>query len=81
MRAVLTLRERVIDEDGDLTELVLWQVPRSPKHPAGIRYRLAFLLAGTTRPAIYTTTTTRRDTIGTGAGSRSPMDSRQLTGY
>ena len=52
MRAVLTLRERVIDEDGDLTELVLWQVPRSPKHPAGIRYRLAFLLAGTTRPAI-----------------------------
>jgi len=52
MRAVLILRERVIDEDGDLTELVLWQVPRSPKHPEGIRYRLAFLLADSRQPAI-----------------------------
>jgi len=52
MRAVLILRERVIDEDGDLTELVLWQVPRSPKHPEGIRYRLALILTGTKRPAV-----------------------------
>jgi hypothetical protein len=52
MQAVLILRERIIDEDGDLTELVLWQAPRSPKHPEGIRYRLAFVLAGTRRPAV-----------------------------
>ena len=52
MRAVLVLRDRVIDEDGHLTELVIWRVPRSPKHPEGIRYRLAFLLAGTTQPAV-----------------------------
>ena len=37
MRAILVLRDRIIDEDGDLTELVLWQVPRTSKHPEGIR--------------------------------------------
>jgi len=52
MRAVLILRERVIDEEGDLTELVLWQVPRSPKHPEGIKYRQALVLSGTRRPAV-----------------------------
>lgn len=52
MRAVLLLRERIIDEDGDLTELVLWRVPRSPKNRDGIRYRLAFLPAGERKPAI-----------------------------
>jgi len=52
MRAVLVLRDRVIDEDGDLTELVLWRVPRSPKYPDGIRYWLAFVLAGAARPAV-----------------------------
>lgn len=52
MRATLVLRDRVIDEEGDLTELVLWRVPRSPRHPEGIRYRLAFLLAGTGMPAV-----------------------------
>jgi hypothetical protein len=52
MRALLVLQNRVIDEEGDLTELVLWQAPRSPRHPEGVRYRLAFLLAGTDRPAI-----------------------------
>ena len=44
--------ERIIDEDGDLTEWVLWQVPPSPKYPEGIKYRLAFILVGTRPPAI-----------------------------
>lgn len=52
MRAVLLRRERYVDADGDLVELVLWQVPRSAAYPDGIRYRLAFLLAGTKRPAV-----------------------------
>lgn len=52
MRAVLILRDRVIDEEGDLTELVLWRVPRSPQHPEGIRYRLAFVPAGRRWPAV-----------------------------
>ncbi len=52
MGAILLRRERYIDTDGDLVELVLWQVSRSAAYPDGIRYRLAFMLAGTTKPAV-----------------------------
>jgi len=52
MRAALFRRERYVDADGDLVELVLWQVPRSAAYPDGIRYRLALLLAGTKKPAV-----------------------------
>lgn len=52
MRGTLILRDRIIDEDGDLTELVLWRVPKSPQFPDGIRYRLAFVFSGTDRPAV-----------------------------
>jgi hypothetical protein len=52
MRAVLLRREKFIDGDGDLVELVLWQVWRSVTHPEGLRYRLAFVLAGTKTPAV-----------------------------
>lgn len=52
MGTVLLRREKYIDADGDLVELVLWQVPRSRAYPDGIRYRLAFQLAGTRQPAV-----------------------------
>ena len=52
MGAILLRREQYVDADGDLVELVLWQVPRSAAYPDGIRYRLAFVLAGTTKPAV-----------------------------
>ena len=51
MGAILLRREKYVDADGDLVELVLWQVPRSAAYPDGISYRLAFLLAGIKRPA------------------------------
>lgn len=52
MGAVLLRREKFVDGDGDLVELVLWQVRRSVAHPEGLRYRLAFVLAGTKTPAV-----------------------------
>jgi len=52
MRAIPVLRDRIIDEDGGLIELVLWRVPRTARHPDGIRYRLAFLFSGGRRPAV-----------------------------
>ncbi len=52
MGAILLRREKYVDADGDLVELVLWQVPRSGAYPDGMRYRLAFVLAGTTMPAV-----------------------------
>jgi uncharacterized protein DUF6516 len=54
MGATLRRREKYVDVDGNLVELVLWQEPRSAAYPDGIRYRLAFLLAGTKKPvALY----------------------------
>jgi len=52
MGAILLRREKYVDADGDLVELVLWQVPRSVAYPDGLRYRLALLLAGTKKPAV-----------------------------
>jgi hypothetical protein len=52
MGAILLRREKYVDADGDLVELVLWQVPRSAAYPDGLRYRLAFLVTGTTKPAV-----------------------------
>ena len=52
MGAVLLRREKYVDADRDLVELVLWQVPRGAAYPDGVHYRLAFLLAGTKKPAV-----------------------------
>jgi hypothetical protein len=42
-RAELILREKVIDEEGDITQLAIWRVPVTEKNPSGVRYRLAFV--------------------------------------
>ena len=34
-RARLVLREKVIDEEGNIVELVIWEVPPTPENPAG----------------------------------------------
>jgi hypothetical protein len=52
MGAVLLRRTKYVDADGDLVELVLWQVPRSAAYPDGLRYRLAFVPAGATTPGV-----------------------------
>ncbi len=52
MGAILLRREKYVDADGDVVELVLWRVPPSTAYPDGVRYRLAFLLAGTKTPAV-----------------------------
>jgi len=52
MGGILLRREKYVDADGDLVELVLWQVPRSAAYPDGLRYRLAFLVMGTKKPAV-----------------------------
>jgi hypothetical protein len=52
MRALLLRRTKYVDADGDLVELVLWQVPRSAVYPDGLRYRLAFVPAGARVPGV-----------------------------
>jgi len=46
------LREKVIDEQGGIVELAIWQVPKSADFPEGVRYRLAYVPPGEKQPAI-----------------------------
>jgi hypothetical protein len=52
MRPTLILRDRLVDEDGDVMELGLWRVPKSSRYPEGVRYCLVFMLAETKRPVV-----------------------------
>lgn len=51
-RARAVLQEKVIDEDGNIMELAIWQVPATERYPNGVRYRLAFILRGDRSPVV-----------------------------
>lgn len=51
-RATVVLREKVIDEAGDILELVIWRVPVNVQYPERIRYRLAYIRRGERMPAV-----------------------------
>src|SRR5712692_9576283 len=51
-RATVIRREKIIDEDGNILELVIWRAPSAPRQPSGVRYRLAFIRRGDARPAV-----------------------------
>jgi hypothetical protein len=51
-RARRVLREKIIDEEGNITEFAIWAVPGSRPGPEGIRYRLAFVRRGEPRPVV-----------------------------
>ena len=52
-RARLVLREKIIDEQGNITEFAIWAVPAEGQ-PATerVRYRLAFVRRGERSPAV-----------------------------
>ncbi len=50
--AAVVLREKTTDEQGNVREMVIWQVEPNPGQPEGIRYRLALILAGEKAPAV-----------------------------
>ena len=51
-RATSILREKVIDEEGNILELAIWSVPTTPRSPSGARYRLAFVRPGEENPVV-----------------------------
>jgi Family of unknown function (DUF6516) len=51
-RAIPVLREKVIDEHGNILELVIWRVPSTLRSPSSVRYRLAFVRRGEETPAV-----------------------------
>jgi hypothetical protein len=59
--AAVVLREKTTDEQGNLREMVIWQVEPNPRQPEGIRYRLALILP--------------KGIIATSKASRNPMGS------
>ena len=51
-RATPLLREKIIDEEGNIVELVIWKIPVTQQNPTGIRYRFAFIRRGEGQPAV-----------------------------
>jgi hypothetical protein len=51
-RAIALLREKVIDEQGNILELAIWRVSAGPRSPSGVRYRLVFVRHGEEEPAV-----------------------------
>ncbi len=45
-------RLKLIDDSGGTEERVIWGVPRSPRNPDGIRYRLAYIPKGAAAPKV-----------------------------
>lgn len=51
-RATAILREKLIDEEGNIVELMIWKIPVTPSYPLGVRYRLALIPTGRGAPAV-----------------------------
>ena len=51
-RARLILREKIIDEEGNLTEFVIWEIRGRHQGAERVRYRLAFIRRGEQTPAV-----------------------------
>ena len=51
-RARLVLREKVIDEHGNITEFAIWDVPGQHRPAERVRYRLAFVRRREGTPAV-----------------------------
>ena len=51
-RATLVLREKVVDDRGNIFEMVIWRVSVTLRSPSGVRYRLAFVRRGEAEPAV-----------------------------
>jgi hypothetical protein len=70
-RATALLREKVIDEHGNILELVIWSVPATSRTPSGVRYRLAFVKRGEDDPAVlYDNPSPMRRSPGSGRPSK-----------
>jgi len=52
MTTELVLRQKVIDEEGNILDMTIWRVPKNPRTPDGVRYRLAYIPRGEREPAV-----------------------------
>ena len=62
MQAKLIYREKYVYADGDIREMVLWQLPEKTRDmPHGLKYRLFYGLAGGTCVVRYDNETGKGD--------------------
>jgi hypothetical protein len=52
MKAKSLLRHKLVTEEGDIEEHVVWAVPKSLLFPEGVKYRLAFIPRSTRMAAV-----------------------------
>ena len=52
MKAKLLFHEKLITEEGDIEERVIWAVQEGVLFPEGVRYRLAFIPRATLGPVV-----------------------------
>jgi hypothetical protein len=51
-RAELYLQTKLTDDQGNIRDIVIWKIEPGRHTPEGVRYPLAFVPAGTRRPAV-----------------------------
>lgn len=52
MKAKSIFHQKLITEEGDIEERVIWSVPKGNLFPEGVRYRLAFVPRASKAPAV-----------------------------
>jgi hypothetical protein len=52
MKAVLLLKDKSTDMQGNLIERVVWEIPLNRMYKEGVRYRLAFIPCGMKKTAV-----------------------------
>lgn len=52
MKAKALFHEKLVTEEGDIVEKVIWAVPKSALFLQGVRYRLAFIPQAAAGPAV-----------------------------
>ena len=45
-KAELVIHRRVVEADGSLVEIKVWQVPKNPRQPHGFKYSLVYIVDG-----------------------------------
>jgi len=45
-KAELVIHRRVVEPDGSLAEIKVWQVPKNPRQPHGFKYSLVYIVEG-----------------------------------
>ena len=51
-QATAVLREKVVDEQGNILELVIWRLPPTARSQSAVKYRLAFVRRDAEKPAV-----------------------------